>query len=83
MIWLCGTATNPGPARTPVCPASGEVSRTVTASDVIGPAGPGVSAGEFAAAATAIRTGVAYSNVHTSMFAGGEIRGQIKDPDRD
>ena len=41
--WLCGTTSNPGPAGTPVCPGpnSGTVSGTITAAQVIGPAGQG------------------------------------------
>jgi CHRD domain len=82
-VWLCGTATNPGPVGTPLCPASGSVSRTVTAADVVGPAGQGVSAGEFADLVRAIRSGVTYANVHSSLFPGGEIRGQISVSDDD
>jgi hypothetical protein len=83
MIWLCGTATNPGPMGTPVCPASGKVSGVATAATVIGPAGQGVAPGEFAEALKAIRAGVAYANVHSTLFPGGEIRGQIRDEDDD
>lgn len=77
-VWLCGTAALPGPAGTPTCPAEGTVSRTVTAADVIGPAGQGIAAMEFAELVDALRGGVAYANVHSSKFPGGEIRGQIK-----
>ena len=78
-IWLCGSATNPGPAGTPACPqGEGTVIRTVTAADVVGPAGQGISAGEFAEILKAMRAGVAYANVHTTAFPGGEIRGQIR-----
>jgi hypothetical protein len=77
-VFLCGTASNPGPAGTPLCPASGTVERTVTAAEVIGPAGQGIAAGEFAELVTAIRAGATYANVHTTTFPGGEIRGQIK-----
>jgi CHRD domain-containing protein len=83
MIWLCGTAALPGPAGTPTCPDSGRVSRTVTAADVVGPSGQGVSAGEFAEALRAIRAGQAYANVHSTKFPGGEIRGQIRGDDED
>jgi hypothetical protein len=84
-IWLCGTATNPGPAGTPSCggPRSGVVSRNVSAADVIGPTGQGVAAGEFEEALTAIRAGVAYANVHSVRNPGGEIRGQIRGRDTD
>jgi hypothetical protein len=85
MIWLCGTQANPGPAGTPACPGpnSGEVSRTVTAADVVGPAGQGIPANDFEKALDALRAGFAYANVHSSTFGGGEIRGQIRDEDRD
>jgi len=82
MIWLCQTAVNPSPVTsTPVCPQGGSVSGVVTAADVIGPAGQGVAASEFAEALAAIRGGVAYVNVHSLKFPGGEIRGQLKDDD--
>lgn len=80
MIWLCQSATNQ-PATGPsvsVCPTpGGTVTGTVTAANVIGPAGQGVSAGEFAEALAAIRRGLAYANVHSTKIPGGEIRGQI------
>lgn len=86
-IWLCGTGDPgtqfSGPAGTPLCggPREGTVSRTVTAADVIGPAGQGIAAGEFAEVLRAIRQGVAYANVHSLRNLGGEIRGQIRDGD--
>ncbi len=83
MIWLCGTAASPGPAGTPVCPASGSVTRTVTAAEVVGPSGQGVDAGQFAEALRALRAGVAYANVHSSKWPAGEIRGQIREEDND
>jgi len=78
-VWLCGTDDAPGPAGTPSCggPRSGSVSRTVSASDVIGPAGQGIAAGEFEELLTAMREGVTYVNVHSTRNPGGEIRGQI------
>jgi hypothetical protein len=39
VVWLCGSATNPGPAGTPACPQSGTVSGTAMAGNV----GPGAS----------------------------------------
>jgi CHRD domain len=83
-VWLCGTATNPGPAGTPVCPASpGTVTDSFTAADVVGTAGTqGIAAGEFDELVDAIRDGFTYANVHSSLSPGGEMRGQLND-DRD
>ena len=84
-IWLCGTATNPGPAGTPSCggPDSGEVTGTVSAANVIGPAGQGIAATEFAEVLKAMREGVTYANVHSTLYPGGEIRGQIRGRGKD
>ncbi|HSD51128.1 MAG TPA: CHRD domain-containing protein [Candidatus Methylomirabilis sp.] len=76
-VWLCQSATNPGPIGVPVCPLEGTVTGTLTAANVIGPAGQGIAAGEFSELVRAIRAGVTYANVHSSQFPGGEIRGQI------
>jgi len=82
-IWLCGTETNPGPAGTPSCggPDSGVVTGSVSADDVIGPAGQGIAAAEFEEVLKAIREGVTYANVHSTKHPGGEIRGQIRGRD--
>jgi CHRD domain len=77
-IFFCSNLGN-GPAGTQACPASpATVSGTVTAADVIGPNGQGISAGEWAEVVAAIRAGATYVNVHSSMFPGGEIRGQLR-----
>jgi hypothetical protein len=79
MVWLCGTAANPGPAGTQVCPQSGTISGTITAAEVIGPGGnQQLGAGEFAEFVTALKKELAYANVHTNLSGPGEIRGQIK-----
>jgi hypothetical protein len=64
-VWLCGTATNPGPAGTPDC----------------GGSAAGIAAGEFAEILDALESGVAYANVHSTKYPPGEIRGQINDRD--
>jgi CHRD domain len=82
MVWLCQTAANVSPvASTPQCPQSGTVSGVITAADVVGPAGQGIAAAEFAEVLKAIGAGVAYVNVHSSKFPGGEIRGQLRGDD--
>lgn len=79
IAFLCGGGGKPS------CPVtSGTVEGTITAADIIGPAGQGIAPGEFAEVLRAIRHGHTYANVHTTTFPGGEIRGQIKaDEDED
>ena len=78
MIFLCSNLGN-GPAGTQACPTdNGTISGTIHASDVIGgAAAQGVAPGELPSALRGIRGGVVYANVHTSLFPGGEIRGQL------
>jgi hypothetical protein len=80
--FLCSNLNN-GPAGTPACPAEGSVSGTITPAQVIGPAAQGIAPAEFAELVRALRAGAAYANVHTTTFAGGEIRGQIGNDDDD
>jgi CHRD domain len=81
--FLCTNLGN-GPAGTPACPTpGGTVTGTITAAQVIGPAGQGIQPGEFAELVKALRVGAAYANVHTTTFPAGEIRGQIKAGDDD
>jgi len=70
-VFLCGV---PAPACTT---PGGTFSGTITAANVIGPAGQGIAAGQFAELLRAIRAGVTYVNVHSTTWLGGEIRGQI------
>jgi hypothetical protein len=80
-VWLCSNlASPPTPAGTQACPAtSGTVTGTITAANVVGPSGQGIAAGEFNELVRALRAGVAYANVHSQTYPGGEFRGQIND----
>ena len=80
-VWLC--ANNPpittAPTGTQVCPpAPAKITGTIVAANVVGPAGQGIAAGEFAELLDAIDKGVTYANIHTPTNPGGEIRAQIK-----
>lgn len=77
MVFFCTNLGN-GPAGTQACPQSGTITGRITPVDVIGgAAAQGVAPGEFAEVLKAIRGGAAYVNVHSTVFPGGEIRGQI------
>lgn len=82
MVFLCSNLGN-GPAGTPACLVpGGTVSGTLSAVTMVaGANAQGVAPGEFAEMLRAIRAGVAYVNVHSTLFPGGEIRGQLKDDD--
>ena len=76
-VFLCTNAGN-GPAGTAACPpAPGTVEGTLTPASVIGPAGQGITAGQFDELVAAIRAGFTYANVHSSLYPAGEIRGQL------
>ena len=82
-FFLCSNLGN-GPEGTQACPAGpAELEGIITPDLVIGPTatatspGQGIEPGAFAEIAVAIREGLAYANVHTSKWPGGEIRGQL------
>ena len=79
-FFLCGTASNPGPAGTPACPTpGGTIEGDIEAADVIGPAGQGIEVGNLAEIVAAMRVGHTYANVHSTKWPGGEVRAQLND----
>jgi hypothetical protein len=85
VVWLCETAAVPAPAAvaaaTPTCPASGKVTGTILAAQVLAQPLQGFPEGDLQELLRAIRNGAAYANVHSSTFPPGEIRGHIHDHD--
>lgn len=76
-VFLCTNAGN-GPAGTQACPvAPATVSGTIRPADIIGPAGQGIAAGQFDEFVAAMRAGLTYVNVHSTLYPGGEIRAQL------
>jgi hypothetical protein len=75
--FLCGGGSKPDP-----CVPGTTITGTITPADVIGPTGQGIAAGEWNELVAAIRSGVAYANVHSATQPAGEIRGQINDKDQ-
>jgi hypothetical protein len=83
-VWLC--ANNPpitaAPPGTQTCPnPTGDISGTITPANIVGPAAQGVNPGAFDSLVRALRSGLAYANVHTTQSPPGEIRGQIRGDD--
>jgi len=78
-FFLCGP-----PANAPVTcqDGSGDVEGNITAANVIGPNGQGIAPGQFGEMIRAMQAGHAYANIHTTVWPGGEIRGQINDNDQ-
>jgi len=78
MVFLCTNLGNSPSA--PPCPGpkSGQVSGTLDADDVIGPSGQGIAATEFSEMLGALRSLSTYVNVHSTLYPGGEIRGNIR-----
>jgi hypothetical protein len=88
-VFFC-TNMNNGPAGTQPCPpAPATIAGTIMAVDVSPPVdatlnarNQGLGTGELEELIRAIRDGVTYANVHSSLFPAGEIRGQIKSSSR-
>lgn len=77
-VFFCSNLGN-GPAGTPACPAkSATLTGTITAEDVVGPAGQGIEAGALGELVRALRRGYTYANVHSTKWTGGEIRMQLR-----
>ncbi len=78
MIFLCSNLGN-GPIGTQTCPTdNGTVTGTITAANVgTGAGAQGVGANELFSVLRGMRGGVVYAHVHTTLFPGGEIRGQL------
>ena len=79
-VFLCTNLSN-GPAGTQPCPGphQGSIRGTIRPADVIGPTGQGVKPGEYAELLQAIRAGVTYANIHSTLYPGGEIRAQLNE----
>ncbi len=86
-VFLCTNLGN-GPAGIQPCPAPpATISGTIVAADVspnipatAAARAQGLNTGEIDELVTAIRAGVTYVNVHSTLFPGGEIRSQIGPP---
>jgi CHRD domain len=87
-VWLCGNPSetppvNPPPGTQTCPPDPATITGTITAANVVGPAGQGIAPGEFGELVDAIKDGLTYANVHSTLAPGGEVRGQLNDEDDD
>lgn len=87
MVFFC-TNLNNGPAGTQACPAGTAtapvtVTGMFTGASVVGPKAQNITPGDFDALVAALESDTAYGNIHTTNFPAGEIRAQIREPDRD
>jgi hypothetical protein len=66
----------------PACPSSASgpvtITGTVLPADIVGPTAQGFAAGDLTSVVKAIEAGDTYANMHTSVYTGGEIRGQLE-----
>lgn len=78
VVFLCSNLGN-GPEGTQPCPPKpAAIAGSFTAANMVGgAAAQGIAPGELHELLRAIRAGAAYVNVHTDLFPGGEIRGQL------
>jgi hypothetical protein len=79
-VFLCTNLGN-GPAGTQTCPGprDGSISGTFGPNDVIGPTAQGIAAGEWDELVKAIDAGMAYANIHSTLWPAGEIRAQLNE----
>lgn len=81
VLFLCTNLALPaGVPAPPACPNGPgilSVAGTLTAANVVVQTAQGIAAGEFSEVIRAMRAGNSYANVHTDLFPGGEIRGQV------
>jgi hypothetical protein len=88
MTFLCGGPMgNPDIPAKPDCPqtTSGSITGTTNAGDIIalnsGTSDQGLDLHDFATFVRALRAHDGYTNMHTTRFPGGEIRGQVVNND--
>lgn len=78
VVFFCSNLGN-GPAGTPACPPPpAHLTGTFTAANIgAGAQNQGITTGQIRAFLRAMHAGMTYANVHTDLFPGGEIRGQL------
>jgi hypothetical protein len=81
IFFLCADTPPEGVEVAPCPQPSATLSGTLTADDFLATDNPTLPVPTFARAINAIRNGNTYFNVHSETYPGGEIRGQIENPE--
>jgi hypothetical protein len=82
MVFLCSNLAPP-PGTQPCPPNGGTVTGMLTPASVVGPVAQGIGPGDFNKLAAALLSNTAYGNIHTVQFPVGEIRGELRQPEKD
>ena len=80
VLFFCTNLAPPAsvPLPQPCPPSPATVKGTLTAADIVAATAQGIAVAEFDEIIANMKNDNTYANVHSSLFPGGEVRGQVK-----